>query len=48
LLVEQNARQALAISDDAYVLERGAIVKEGPSHTLAADPAVAQAYLGGA
>jgi len=48
LLVEQNARQALAISDDAYVLERGAIVKEGPSHTLAADPAVTQAYLGGA
>jgi len=48
LLVEQNARQALAISDDAYVLERGAIVKEGPSHALAADPVVTQAYLGGA
>jgi len=47
LLVEQNARQALAISDYAYVLERGAIVKEGTSHVLAADPAVAAAYLGG-
>ena len=47
LLVEQNARQALAISDYAYVLERGAIVKEGSSHVVAADPAVAAAYLGG-
>jgi branched-chain amino acid transport system ATP-binding protein len=47
LLVEQNARQALAISDHAYVMERGAIVKEGPSRQLASDPAVIAAYLGG-
>jgi branched-chain amino acid transport system ATP-binding protein len=47
LLVEQNARQALAISDHAYVMERGAIVKEGPSQRLASDPAVIAAYLGG-
>jgi branched-chain amino acid transport system ATP-binding protein len=47
LLVEQNARQALAISDHAYVMERGAIVKEGPSRELARDPAVIAAYLGG-
>jgi branched-chain amino acid transport system ATP-binding protein len=46
LLVEQNARQALAISDHAYVMERGAIVKEGPAHELASDPAVIAAYLG--
>ena len=48
VLVEQNARQALAISDYAYVLERGVIVKEGPSPALAADPAVTAAYLGSA
>ena len=48
VLVEQNARQALTISDYAYVLERGAIVKEGPSRALAADPAVTAAYLGSA
>jgi len=47
LLVEQNARQALAISDHAYVMERGAIVREGPSRQLASDPAVIAAYLGG-
>jgi branched-chain amino acid transport system ATP-binding protein len=47
VLVEQNARQALAISDHAYVMERGAIVKEGPSRQLASDPAVIAAYLGG-
>ncbi len=48
LLVEQNARQALASSDYAYVLERGAVVAEGPSQDLARDPAVIAAYLGGA
>ena len=47
LLVEQNARTALAVSDYAYVLERGEIVLEGPSATLAADPRVQAAYLGG-
>jgi len=47
LLVEQNAHQALAISDYAYVLERGAIVKEAASDVLARDPSVVAAYLGG-
>jgi branched-chain amino acid transport system ATP-binding protein len=47
LLVEQTARTALAVSDHAYVLERGEIVLEGPSATLAADPRVQAAYLGG-
>ena len=48
LLVEQNARQALAISDYAYVLERGNVVKHGASSDIARDEAVAAAYLGGA
>ncbi|HQR28869.1 MAG TPA: ABC transporter ATP-binding protein [Anaeromyxobacteraceae bacterium] len=47
LLVEQNARLALQVSDHAYVLERGRIVLEGPSRELAADPRVQAAYLGG-
>jgi branched-chain amino acid transport system ATP-binding protein len=47
LLVEQNARQALTISDHAYVMERGSIVTHGPAHELASDPAVIAAYLGG-
>ena len=47
LLVEQNARLALAISDHAYVLERGCIALEGPARELAADERVQAAYLGG-
>jgi branched-chain amino acid transport system ATP-binding protein len=47
LLVEQNARLALEVSDHAYVLERGRIALEGPSAELAADPRVQAAYLGG-
>jgi len=47
LLVEQNARLALSISDYAYVLERGRLVLEGPSRALAEDPRVQAAYLGG-
>jgi branched-chain amino acid transport system ATP-binding protein len=46
LLVEQNARLALQVSNHAYVLERGRIVLEGPSSELAADPRVQAAYLG--
>jgi branched-chain amino acid transport system ATP-binding protein len=46
LLVEQNARLALAISDYAYVLERGRLVLEGASRELEADPRVQAAYLG--
>jgi branched-chain amino acid transport system ATP-binding protein len=47
LLVEQNARAALQISDYGYVLETGAVALEGPSHELADDPRVAETYLGG-
>jgi branched-chain amino acid transport system ATP-binding protein len=47
LMVEQNARQALALADRAYVLETGRIVLEGPAAELARDPRVQNAYLGG-
>jgi branched-chain amino acid transport system ATP-binding protein len=47
LLVEQNAKLALAVSDRAHVLERGRIVLEGPSRELESDPRVQAAYLGG-
>jgi len=46
LLVEQNARAALQISDYGYVLETGEISLAGPSAELAADPRVIEAYLG--
>ncbi len=47
LLVEQNARQALAIADRAYVMEVGRIVLEGAASVLAKDERVQKAYLGG-
>ena len=47
LLVEQNASAALEVADHAYVLETGRVVLEGPAAVVAADPAVAAAYLGG-
>ena len=46
LLVEQNARAALQISDYGYVLETGELALEGPSADLAANPQVAATYLG--
>jgi len=46
LLVEQNARAALQISDYGYVLETGDLALEGPSAELAANPRVAATYLG--
>ena len=46
LLVEQNARAALQISDYGYVLETGEVKLAGPSGELAADPRVIEAYLG--
>ena len=48
LLVEQNARQALAIADRGYLLENGRVVGEGAAASLARDAAVQKAYLGGA
>jgi branched-chain amino acid transport system ATP-binding protein len=47
LLVEQNARLALSVTEHAYVLERGKVVFEGPSRALAEDARVRAAYLGG-
>ena len=46
LLVEQNARAALQVSDYGYVLESGELALEGPSEALAANPRVAATYLG--
>jgi branched-chain amino acid transport system ATP-binding protein len=46
LLVEQNARQALKISDYGYVLETGKMVAEGSSQKLLNDPRIMEAYLG--
>ncbi|WP_213737085.1 ABC transporter ATP-binding protein [Bradyrhizobium sp. dw_411] len=46
LLVEQNARKALALAKRGYVLEGGRIVLEGPAEQLARSPAIVEAYLG--
>jgi branched-chain amino acid transport system ATP-binding protein len=46
LLVEQNARQALAIADSAHVLERGRITLSGTGAELAGHDEVVAAYLG--
>jgi branched-chain amino acid transport system ATP-binding protein len=46
LLVEQNAAQALRMSDRAYVMESGTVVLSGPGSELAADDRVRAAYLG--
>jgi branched-chain amino acid transport system ATP-binding protein len=48
LIVEQNARRCLKLADRAYLLANGRIVGQGDAAALAADPAVAAAYLGGA
>ena len=47
LLVEQNAKMALAIADRAYVLETGKISLEGTGEELSASEEVRKAYLGG-
>jgi branched-chain amino acid transport system ATP-binding protein len=46
LLVDQNARAALAVADRAYVLEVGRISLKGRGDELLANPRVQQAYLG--
>ena len=46
VLVEQNAHRALASTQRAYVLERGAIVQQGASSVLQNDPAIIEHYLG--
>ena len=46
LLVEQNAKKAMSISDRAYVLENGVITMSGDAKELAEDERVRKAYLG--
>jgi branched-chain amino acid transport system ATP-binding protein len=48
LLVEQNARQSLKIAGRGYLIEVGRITGEGTAQSLMTDPAVVNAYLGGA
>ena len=47
LMVEQNARRALAMSHRGYVLDLGSNRFEGPGRELLGDPKVAELYLGG-
>ncbi|MGA7805288.1 ABC transporter ATP-binding protein, partial [Bradyrhizobium sp.] len=47
LLVEQNSAMALDIASRAFVLETGAITLSGSAQTLARDPRIREAYLGG-
>jgi branched-chain amino acid transport system ATP-binding protein len=46
LLVEQNARAALKVTDRAYVIDGGATTIEGRAAELLADPRIIDAYLG--
>jgi branched-chain amino acid transport system ATP-binding protein len=46
LLVEQNARAALRVADDGFVLETGEVTLSGSAASLAADPRVVETYLG--
>jgi branched-chain amino acid transport system ATP-binding protein len=45
--VEQNAMEALRISDRAYVLAMGAVALTGPAAGLMRDPRIRELYLGG-
>jgi branched-chain amino acid transport system ATP-binding protein len=47
VLVEQNARTALAVAHYAYVLENGRVTLEGPCSEVSKNPQVEAAYLGG-
>jgi branched-chain amino acid transport system ATP-binding protein len=46
LLVEQNVRMALKVSDYAYVLAKGKVDRSGPSRQVESDQEVRRAYLG--
>jgi branched-chain amino acid transport system ATP-binding protein len=46
LLVEQNARAALQVADQAYVMELGEFTMHGRAADLAADSRVIESYLG--
>ena len=47
LMVEQNARSALAISDNALVLEQGRLALAGAAADILADPRIGALFLGG-
>jgi len=47
MLVEQKARHTLKIADRAYLLEMGKVVTSGTAATLANDPQISEAFLGG-
>ena len=47
LIVEQNAKKALQLSQRAYVIQTGRIVMEGRSEDLLHNPEIEEAYLGG-
>lgn len=47
LMVEQNVKSALKISDDAIALESGRLVLHMPAHELLADPNIERLFLGG-
>jgi len=46
LLVEQNARAALAIADHAYVMELGRVTADGVPSAIAQDARLVESYLG--
>jgi len=46
LIVEQDVNRTLQIADNAYVLENGSGVMEGPAQEILADPKVRESYLG--
>ncbi len=45
LIVEQNTKKILELSEYSYVLRNGEIIKEGPSNELIGDPQLVEAYL---
>lgn len=47
LLVEQNARKALSISDRVYLMNTGNVIREGPAEQFLQDESLMSAYLGG-
>lgn len=46
LIVEQHAHKILGVTDEAVILERGAVVHAAPSAALRADPSVLERHLG--
>lgn len=46
LMVEQNVRKALQLSDRAYLMESGRMVKEGTKQTFMEDPYIKKVYIG--